>query len=572
MIENGVILHEEPSRHDDSPRRQIESLEDEDMIQNTDNTSHDSVLSAVTDSGNCSASQNSSGTSPMPNVEVDEDSCTKPEIGYTYQNGNACQVLNDLSDFPSNVEVSSSSDSLTHQKSCEIDEVLHSELTSYVRQEIVADTAGEANLARTEYAPTSTQSETSLNDISKMPLTKDDLKQAECLKSIESCSDASHSYPSTMNMGISVMEDEFGGWSSSEISVGSEQNSSVNEGGVNDKIEDGLNCEFSQSNSVCSPPEFDSIKVNSKTLSENEEDEFLKAMIVPEIPGLHDDFGEFSGISASIISTSGTQYVESSANEMLSPSRRPTLVLTDEIDSCFTSNQLQNCDQADVSHDAGALEDDYSFSENLTSTLESIPGICPAASDLDPVQNEFADFSHAEVEIGEPSSQSSGVWAQVSTEQNVVKPAESLEFDDFDDFESAEFQSADTYKFEPKEFQSADTISKFEPISQVDKNAVQSNMQQILNENFPLPEGSCSLSEIDTLGVGLSGIILDVEESPVWQSLRDLEATPSLSFQWPGSHSNRGLLGALNIDSRNIVSKIKYILICLAITLYINFH
>lgn len=44
----------------------------------------------------------------------------------------------------------------------------------------------------------------------------------------------------------------------------------------------------------------------------------------------------------------------------------------------------------------------------------------------------------------------------------------------------------------------------------------------------------------------------------VWVKLQDMESSHALSYQWSGSAANKGLLVALGIDSRNIVSHFKY--------------
>lgn len=40
----------------------------------------------------------------------------------------------------------------------------------------------------------------------------------------------------------------------------------------------------------------------------------------------------------------------------------------------------------------------------------------------------------------------------------------------------------------------------------------------------------------------------------VWQNVKSVEETNALTYQWANSSSNNGLLNALGIDSRNIVS------------------
>lgn len=41
----------------------------------------------------------------------------------------------------------------------------------------------------------------------------------------------------------------------------------------------------------------------------------------------------------------------------------------------------------------------------------------------------------------------------------------------------------------------------------------------------------------------------------VWQSVKSVEETNALTYQWANSTSNNMLLNSLGIDSRNIVSK-----------------
>ncbi|XP_046401830.1 aftiphilin isoform X2 [Ischnura elegans] len=44
-----------------------------------------------------------------------------------------------------------------------------------------------------------------------------------------------------------------------------------------------------------------------------------------------------------------------------------------------------------------------------------------------------------------------------------------------------------------------------------------------------------------------------LNDGPVWKQLQDVETTHALSYQWGGSSSNKALLSALSIDSRNIL-------------------
>lgn len=49
-------------------------------------------------------------------------------------------------------------------------------------------------------------------------------------------------------------------------------------------------------------------------------------------------------------------------------------------------------------------------------------------------------------------------------------------------------------------------------------------------------------------------ISLLTNQDRTWQSLKSVEETHALTYQWANSTSNNVLLNALGIDSRNIVS------------------
>lgn len=45
----------------------------------------------------------------------------------------------------------------------------------------------------------------------------------------------------------------------------------------------------------------------------------------------------------------------------------------------------------------------------------------------------------------------------------------------------------------------------------------------------------------------------------VWQSIKNVEETNALTYQWANSSSNNVLLNSLGVDSRNIVSNICFV-------------
>jgi len=45
----------------------------------------------------------------------------------------------------------------------------------------------------------------------------------------------------------------------------------------------------------------------------------------------------------------------------------------------------------------------------------------------------------------------------------------------------------------------------------------------------------------------------ELNESQVWLSLKDVDSSPALNYNWTKSESNNVFLASLSIDSRNIV-------------------
>lgn len=53
--------------------------------------------------------------------------------------------------------------------------------------------------------------------------------------------------------------------------------------------------------------------------------------------------------------------------------------------------------------------------------------------------------------------------------------------------------------------------------------------------------------------------------SSVWCKIKDIESSPALSYNWNNSETQKVLLAALYVDSRNIVSATCNLMICHAI-------
>lgn len=535
IFENGVISLE-LSTEDPAPESRSIVRDEDELFGSPDNASHDSVVSAVTDSGNCSASQNSNGTSPMPCTEVEDEAVVKPDDSHLQQNGSTCPTTNISADSG---ELNGSADA-KKQNSSDFNKA--SDMGGNRTLNTSSETFVDDSFVPSDNTLTSSPAKNYSDEFS---ITKYGNGQGESSKT-EVFNANSTSFPLNRDDGD---PDDFGVWNSSTLPLEF----------------DGFQSTDTQSK-LCSESRSDATLLAcyetevSKVLS-LEDNDCVRGMIIPDIPGLSDfdgddeEFGELRGNDSPVKCSSGPQSIDEPGNDdqYLSPSRRPTLVLSDTVTE-MTDTQLESTVE-DIQDASQELADASSNVPNNNSVEGSNSVSCNAGKEENCVSSssksstfggdfadEFADFSHAQVE----ETSASDVWAQTakaSSIQTVLPSHEPLEFDDFDDYESAEFQPAD-----PRPNQEPSANSYF------DLNKIQSTLHEVLKENFPVPGGSNTLTEMENMGSnGVSGLVLDVEESPTWQGLRDLEATSSLSFVWAGSHSNRGLLGALNIDSRNIL-------------------
>ncbi|XP_069681923.1 aftiphilin isoform X2 [Periplaneta americana] len=151
------------------------------------------------------------------------------------------------------------------------------------------------------------------------------------------------------------------------------------------------------------------------------------------------------------------------------------------------------------------------------------------SSDVD----EFGDFESVgvteEFAVFESpiTDQPTTSWATVTQPISVCDDQDIDNNDDFDDFETAEVHCA--------------------PMGYVGLNQGEllQKLQLLVNTLFPLASG-LSLVEVNVppLAENLAA---------VWLKLRDVETSHALTYQWSGSSSNKSLLMALGIDSRNIL-------------------
>ncbi|XP_074104610.1 aftiphilin isoform X2 [Cotesia typhae] len=136
---------------------------------------------------------------------------------------------------------------------------------------------------------------------------------------------------------------------------------------------------------------------------------------------------------------------------------------------------------------------------------------------------DFADFSSVPAAANQE-------WTP-----NIQAPvASSQDNDDFDDFD--DFCTSSAVVETPQ-------INIKESISRIDNKNVANKIEDIIKSMFPeTPE----ISEID-----VKPLINEADD--LWESLKRIEETNALSYQWTNSVSNNVLLGALGIDSRNIL-------------------
>ncbi|XP_014298748.1 putative uncharacterized protein DDB_G0282133 [Microplitis demolitor] len=143
------------------------------------------------------------------------------------------------------------------------------------------------------------------------------------------------------------------------------------------------------------------------------------------------------------------------------------------------------------------------------------------------------DVDNVDDDFGEFADFSSGPAAEIKEwTPNVQEPvASNLDDDDFDDFCSSS-AIVETHE-----------INIRESISRIDNKNAANKIEDIIANMFPItPE----IPEID-----IKSLIEETDN--LWQSLKRIEETNALSYQWTNSVSNNVLLGSLGIDSRNIL-------------------
>ncbi|XP_033316514.1 aftiphilin isoform X3 [Bombus bifarius] len=116
------------------------------------------------------------------------------------------------------------------------------------------------------------------------------------------------------------------------------------------------------------------------------------------------------------------------------------------------------------------------------------------------------------------------------------KKNEEDDFGDFNDFETA---------FEQPSVEQSQ-ISLKESICQIENKSAANKIEDIITTMFSMDSEQCEIE--------IQPLISEVDE--VWQSIKNVEETNALTYQWTNSSSNNVLLNSLGIDSRNINSQL----------------
>ena len=156
------------------------------------------------------------------------------------------------------------------------------------------------------------------------------------------------------------------------------------------------------------------------------------------------------------------------------------------------------------------------------------------------VQAEFRDTGEKKGEttvedddFGDFTNFTDQTQSEKITEAKVPDEDEDDDFEDFNDFESALEQPA----VENSQFNLKESISRIE-----NKNAT-NKIEDIITTMFPMDSKECE--------VQVQSLISQTDK--IWRSIKSVEETNALTYQWANSTSNNVMLKSLGIDSRNIL-------------------
>ncbi|CAK9826656.1 AFTPH [Anthophora retusa] len=161
------------------------------------------------------------------------------------------------------------------------------------------------------------------------------------------------------------------------------------------------------------------------------------------------------------------------------------------------------------------------------------------------LQVEYPDYSEETSEVKKETSVQDddfGDFTNFSEQVQFVKLDETNvpnkdndgdDFGDFNDFESAFEQPVAT---QPQ-------INLKESICQIENKNAANKIEDIITTMFSMDSVQCEIE--------IQSLISQVDK--VWQSIKNVEETNALTYQWANSASNNVLLNSLGIDSRNIL-------------------
>ena len=435
--------------------------EDEEAQQQTDNTSQNSVISGgsgVTDSGLCSASQNSEGVSPLPQVGLVEEEAESQTLSNSIVACDNSETVNGIS--LNNAEEDSVEDAFSKSD----------------------DSGGSAEESNSGFVSRRSSSPPDLDlDVS-----------AVCKPEENSNGPGDSSFAPNADVWGGTGDDDFGDFSAFDppppLTLGDSPPINVGDSPASDLSpeeevkEDAF--QFKEDLQL----ELESVQLENIVAAEEDGDRTL--------PVKNSDFGNTNEIA----DIEGT-YI---------PARTHVEeTLRTGVDEAPTEKTESPGPVAIAPDD----EDDFADFESA----QPLPEPQPKDS-----AHSFADFSNVG-STGDSGSQ----WPTPVQERRLSALSDDDAFGDF---------ASDTVQ--PSSFTCQD---------------VRQRLPEVLSEMFP-PVQQLEESVVSDESSRTDELRLNLEDSGTWQSLRDFESTPALSFHWPGSHANRCLLAALNIDSRNVVS------------------
>ncbi|XP_034184711.2 aftiphilin isoform X2 [Osmia lignaria lignaria] len=236
-----------------------------------------------------------------------------------------------------------------------------------------------------------------------------------------------------------------------------------------------------------------------------------------------------------------------------------------------SSNETFNETVNENENETEVAEDLHEFSENENNTVENnFLSSAPLANVSNCSSEEFDDFKYDFV-FGTSTKTSQPEFSNCSTVETNVKRKETMgedddfgdftnfanqtqfdenvdetnvpdkddddDFGDFNDFESAVEPAVEPAVVEQPQFSLKESICRIE-----NKNAA-NKIEDIITTMF--------LMDVNQLEIEAQPLISETDK--VWKSIKNVEETNALTYQWANSSSNKMLLNSLGIDSRNIL-------------------